>query len=69
VIGSQSTKFRLMYKMKACPKTWMPLCDGPVDDLLFKRLPLFNQTRLVLIDVRNAGAVELPFQYAQDVIP
>ena len=44
------------------------LLDGPVDDLLIKHLPLFNQTRHEVIDVTNAGAIHPLFQYAPDVI-
>ena len=64
---------QLMFKVSslfsdACLKTWMPLLDGPVDDLLIKHLPLFNQTRHEVIDVTNAGAIHPLFQYAPDVI-
>jgi len=52
----------------ACPKTWTPLLDGPVDDLLIKHLPFFNKTSLEAIDVTNVGAIHPPFQYAPDVI-
>jgi len=52
VTSCQSNKFNLqmMFKMSslfsnACLKTCTPLLDGPVDDLLIKHLPLFNQTR------------------------
>ena len=54
--------------LNACPKTWTPLLEGPVDDLLIKHLPLFNQTRHGVIDVTNAGAIHSLFQYAPDVI-
>jgi len=38
-----------------------PLLDGPVDDLLIKHLPLFNQMCLEVIDVTNAGVIHPPF--------
>jgi len=53
---------------KAYQKTWTPLLDGPVDDLLIKHLPLFNQMRLEVINVTSADAIHQLFQYAPDVI-
>ena len=56
--------FKVSLFSNACPKTWTPLLDGPVDDLLIKHLPLFNQTQA--IDVTIAGAIHPLFQYAPD---
>jgi len=75
VTSNQSSEFRLqlMFKMSslflnAGLKTWTPLLDGPVDDILIKHLPLFNQMRLEVIDVMNAGAIHPLLQYPPDVI-
>ena len=49
--------------MNFCLRPWS-LLDCPVNDLLVKRLPFFNQLWLDMTDVMNACVTHLLLQYA-----
>jgi len=48
---------KVSFLLNAWPHTQTPLADRPVNDLLVKLLPLFNQTCLEVTDVTNACAI------------
>ena len=51
-----------------CSKTWTPLLDCSVDDLLIKQPPLFDQARRQMIDIANTSTIHTLLQHTPDLI-
>jgi len=55
-------------KSNASSKTWMPLPGRFIVDHLVEIFPLFDQTRLQLVDVTNVAAVHTLLQLPPNVV-